>query len=283
MEAEDLRPGVANFFISLPVTRDLLPAAFQKEVMQCYMQDYGHLLRIGVDERHVLCKIGIFNVQAYLENQMAIRYQDALRPTLQTLEHSAAELSVRLEKMEAAVLQNDPALLRQRASRFVSSLTNMIERLLQGSAVGDPELFGQTLQQERGAMQHLSPFWSALDLGFPIENAERKLYGGPQFHRLVNEFSWIAHAADLPQITIDEVASAMGTNKSHNFASYEGAVKEKKKRNFPLFFKEKNILFSRLLILFSSRPNMLSSLFWMVSCIVLCTLCLVFSMLLAAS
>lgn len=52
-----------------------------------------------------------------------------------------------------------------------------------------------------------------------------KLYGGAQYERLLNEFEYVAHAREFPPPSMNEVASALGSAKSHNVPSFETAVR----------------------------------------------------------
>lgn len=60
----------------------------------------------------------------------------------------------------------------------------MIEKFLEGTAIGDPDRYGLTLQEER--VESASDFGS--DNDFNIQNKNLKLYGGAQYERLLNEF-----------------------------------------------------------------------------------------------
>ena len=40
-----------------------------------------------------------------------------------------------------------------------------------------------------------------------------KLYGGAQFQRLLHEFELVAHSCEVPQISVHEVAAALGGAK----------------------------------------------------------------------
>lgn len=51
-----------------------------------------------------------------------------------------------------------------------------------------------------------------------------KLYGGSQYERLINEFEFVAHSREFPTPSMNEVASALGSAKSHNVPVFETAV-----------------------------------------------------------
>jgi GTPase SAR1 family protein len=122
------RDDIPNFFISLPVARDLPPPAFREAVNSCYLQDFAHLQRIGIEDKQILAKLGFCRVEAFLERQMTRRYQAAFLPTLESLERGVAEMTTRIETLDRNIAQKDPNVMRQRAAHYVNVVTGMIER-----------------------------------------------------------------------------------------------------------------------------------------------------------
>ncbi len=240
LRSEELPIGIRNFFISLPIERNLPPREFQEAIRNCYLNDFAHLIRIGVDEKELLSKIGFPQMEMFLERQMAIKYQNAFFPTLESLEKSVIDLNHKFQIVTQNLEEKNPIVIRNRAMSYVASVAQIIERILVGSAIGDPEQFGMTLKQERELLSESGVLnWNEFDLNYPIENSNRKLYGGPQFNRLVNEFTWIAHSVELPPTSIDEVASAIGTSSNHNLPNYQSAASDlvqlkSKRALFPL-------------------------------------------------
>lgn len=102
-------------------------------------------------------------------------------------------------------------LMKAKAIRYVQNFNQVIEKLLEGSIVGDPDTFGQTLTEER--QESCTPEWPSCKLKFDIANQDIKLYGGSQFQRLMNEFEYIAHSTEFPPTSVNEVASAIGVSK----------------------------------------------------------------------
>jgi hypothetical protein len=66
--------------------------------------------------------------------------------------------------------------------------------------------------------------WPDFDYDFEIQNMNFKLYGGSQYERLINEFEFVAHSREFPTPSMNEVASALGSAKSHNVPVFETAV-----------------------------------------------------------
>jgi len=96
--------------------------------------------------------------------------------------------------------------------------------LLEGSVIGDPDTHGLTLEEEK-IMSGVG-YWPNCLVTFAIQNDNLKLYGGSQYERLMNEFEYVAHSIEFPSTSINEVASAIGTNNTHNVPSYEAAASD---------------------------------------------------------
>ena len=54
---------------------------------------------------------------------------------------------------------------------------------------------------------------------------ESKLYGGQQFERLLAEFKAVAEHQKLPEVSMDDIATAAGINKLNNIPNYAWAVR----------------------------------------------------------
>jgi hypothetical protein len=87
---------------------------------------------------------------------------------------------------------NNLELLRNKVNRYVQSFILMIERLLEGSIIGNPDTYGETLQEEK-ASSGIGE-WPAHGLEYDIQNSHYKIYGGAQYERLLNEFEYVAHS-----------------------------------------------------------------------------------------
>ncbi len=142
---------------------------------------------------------------------------------------------------------NNLELLRSNVNRYIQSFILLIERLLEGSIIGNPDVFGETLQEEKaasGTLENTYLFqiflkpklflflayvqgigeWPGHTIDYDIQNNNFKIYGGAQYERLLNEFEYVAHSKEFPPTSIHEVASAIGTSKFHNVPVFETAV-----------------------------------------------------------
>jgi len=101
---------------------------------------------------------------------------------------------------------------------------SITEKMLEGSILGNPDIFGQTLREERH--ESGTREWPNFSFDFEVQNQDIKLYGGSQFQRLLNEFEFVAHSQEFPPTSIHEVASAIGLSKSHTVPVFEIAASD---------------------------------------------------------
>lgn len=66
--------------------------------------------------------------------------------------------------------------------------------------------------------------WPDYNFNFEVQNQRFRLYGGAQYSRLLNEFEFVSHSREFQMPSVNEVASALGAQKSHNVPSFETAV-----------------------------------------------------------
>jgi hypothetical protein len=65
-----------------------------------------------------------------------------------------------------------------RVGKYVQAFVQLTERLLSGSMIGDPDVFGQTLQMERQSSNVAQ--WPGEELAIKVVNEDLRLYGGAQ-------------------------------------------------------------------------------------------------------
>eukprot|EP01126_Amoeba_proteus_P010719 TRINITY_DN1421_c0_g1_i17.p1 TRINITY_DN1421_c0_g1~~TRINITY_DN1421_c0_g1_i17.p1 ORF type:complete len:379 (+),score=74.31 TRINITY_DN1421_c0_g1_i17:1585-2721(+) len=114
---------------------------------------------------------------------------------------------------------------KSKVNNFIGSFVLFVERFLEGTIMGDPDKFGMTLSEEK-AKCGTGDWPVVLQVNYDIQNANFKLYGGAQYERLLNEFEFVAHSIEFPVTSINEVASALGTSKSHNVPLFEAAASD---------------------------------------------------------
>eukprot|EP01101_Sappina_pedata_P002287 TRINITY_DN12531_c0_g1_i1.p1 TRINITY_DN12531_c0_g1~~TRINITY_DN12531_c0_g1_i1.p1 ORF type:complete len:934 (-),score=360.41 TRINITY_DN12531_c0_g1_i1:13-2775(-) len=149
LRGEGLPPNKRPCFISLPLARNLDPEEYKQEMRDAYISDYSHLLNVHFDEKRFLPQLGFHRAKNFLEKLLHQKYHQSLAPTLNTLENLVLKTEQELAQIERELQENNVQDLKKRAHVFVSVFVKTVEKLLQGSVIGEPERFGQTLKQER--------------------------------------------------------------------------------------------------------------------------------------
>ncbi|EFA76188.1 dynamin like protein [Heterostelium album PN500] len=222
LEGEGIIANKKPFFISLPLKRNLEPHRFKDAMKESYLEDYRKLLEVNFDENRFGHQIGIYNVKEHIESLLHEKYQQNLLPSLLSLENIVRKTDMEIARIKKELEENNLHTLKFKVLQYVQSFNIQIERLLEGSVVGDPDVYGQTLQQE---MEHCCvQSWPNFTFNFDIQNANFSLYGGAQYERLLNELEYVIHSREFPETSINEVASAIGISKSHNSPIYELAA-----------------------------------------------------------
>eukprot|EP01126_Amoeba_proteus_P059029 TRINITY_DN7681_c0_g1_i3.p1 TRINITY_DN7681_c0_g1~~TRINITY_DN7681_c0_g1_i3.p1 ORF type:complete len:528 (-),score=130.82 TRINITY_DN7681_c0_g1_i3:1432-3015(-) len=223
LEGEGLPSWKRPFFISMPLRRNLDPKRFAEEIDECYLQDFQDLLRINFNEEKYYANIGFFKLKEHLESVMYAKYKESVLPTLRMLD----TLCVTTRQEHNAVLvqlkETDLESQKSKVHNFVTGFISLVERFLEGTVLGEPDKYGMTLQEEK--RESGAGDWPVhVTLDYEFQNQNFKLYGGAQYERLMNEFEFVAHSIEFPSTSINEVASALGTNKLHNVPLFEAAV-----------------------------------------------------------
>ncbi|KAL6054695.1 putative Interferon-induced GTP-binding protein Mx2 [Balamuthia mandrillaris] len=221
---ENLPPGKKPFFISLPVRRNLDSDRFRDAIKEVYLQDYQTLLEVRFDEDKFGEQVGFFRTKAYLEELLSERYYASVAPTLRTLDTVCKRTKLELATVKKELESTDLELLKTKVNSYVQSFILLVERLLEGSIIGNPDVFGQTLLEEKSTSGIGE--WPGLAIDYQVPNSGFKVYGGAQYERLLTEFEYVAHSKEFPPTSINEVAAAIGTSKFHNVPVYETAASD---------------------------------------------------------
>eukprot|EP01133_Synstelium_polycarpum_P000414 gene414-491_t len=222
LEGEGIIATKKPFFISLPLKRGLEPYRFKEAMKDSYLEDYRRLLEVSFDESRFAGQIGIYRVKDHVESLLHERYLQNLLPSLLALETIVKKTDAEIVRVKKELAENNIHTLKFKVLNYVQSFNTQIERLLEGSVVGNPDEFGQTLAQE--TEQCCVAPWPGFNFGFEVQNANFNLYGGSQYERLLNELEYVIHSREFPETSINEVASAIGISKSHNSPIYELAA-----------------------------------------------------------
>eukprot|EP01133_Synstelium_polycarpum_P002548 gene2548-2919_t len=225
---------IKTFFVTLPNhkirARFSEPAAFQEKLAQAYKRDMNALESFQYDKRYER-NIGAHPFRRYILNIVWKSYQDGVPRILKHLraKRQSAESSLNDLQKQAASL--DSTMLRAVASNYTVTFLQITEKLLAGTSEGNPNVNGQTLEEEK-AQQGDGGEWVDLynrPLRFDPEEWgvsywNSKLYGGQQFERLMSEFKAVCDNTKITEVTLDDVATASGINKLNNIPNYQWAA-----------------------------------------------------------
>jgi len=120
--------------------------------------------------------------------------------------------------------------LRGVSSDYAVKFLQTIERLIHGTSEGNPNVSGQTLDEEKNAFGDGD--WVDLNNRvirydpeeWAIPHWNTKLYGGQQFERLLAEFKEVAMRTHITELGSDEIATAAGINKLNNVPNFAWAA-----------------------------------------------------------
>uniref|UniRef100_A0A6B2KYK6 Dynamin-type G domain-containing protein n=1 Tax=Arcella intermedia TaxID=1963864 RepID=A0A6B2KYK6_9EUKA len=223
LSAEELS-GKTVFFVSLPVRRNLDPKEYKTAIADCYLSDLRFLLEADYDQERFKDRIGFFKLKKYLEQYLFKKYNESFYPILQTLENLTSTTANELENAKNQLYTPDINHQKAQVNSFITYFVSLIEKLLEGSVVGEPDKFGLTLKEEIASMGDF--VWPNCSVDFNFQNSDLKLYGGASYERLMNEFEFISHSIEFPKTSLSEVAVALGTAKSHNAPLFQAAASD---------------------------------------------------------
>ncbi|KAL6077942.1 Dynamin like protein [Balamuthia mandrillaris] len=207
------------------------PAKFQEKIYQAVRRDLRSLEQLQYDRRYE-SSVGILQLRQYLLNLTWKKYQDAIPQILKRLRANKVDTQLRLAQVQAQLQGLNSVKLRSIASNYVIDFLQAVDKLLAGTSEGNPAVNGQTLEEEKaqsGDGDWLDSNKKTIRLDpeeWNIPYWDSKLYGGQQFERLLAEFKAVADHQKLPDISMDDIATAAGINKLNNIPNYAWAASD---------------------------------------------------------
>jgi len=202
---------------------------FQEKIYQCTRRDLRVLEQLQYDRRYE-SNIGVVQLRQFILEMAWKRYQEDIPHILKRLRANKVSYESSLKKVKAQLEGLNAVKLRSIASDYVVSFLQAIDKLLAGTSEGNPAVNGQTIEEEK---QHMGDGeWmdshnriirvEPEDWGIPYWDS--RLYGGQQFERLLAEFKAVSDHQKLPEVTMDDIATAAGINKLNNIPNYAWAA-----------------------------------------------------------
>jgi len=228
-------PDVKTFFVSLlpEGVRSKFSDAdkFQQKVYQAYRRDINALEQLQFDKRYDSF-IGLHALRRYVLGLTWKNYQESIPRILKQLRAKRVETERKSKEVDSQLQSLDISKLRSIASNYVVNFLQVVDRLIAGTSEGNPTVNGQTLEEEK--LAHGVGDW--VDLynqptrfepeEWKIPYWDNKIYGGQQFERLLTEYKEVANHTEIPEVTMDDVATAAGINKLNNIPNYAWAASD---------------------------------------------------------
>jgi hypothetical protein len=204
---------------------------FQEKLYQAYRRDMRALEQLQYD-RGYEGTIGVLQLRQHLLNIAWKKFQDDIPQVLKRLRANREETEGKLRQIQQQLEGLTSSKLRSLASDYVVQFLHCIDKLLLGTSEGNPAVNGQSLEEEKTQFgvedwldSHNKPIrFDYEDWGIPYWDS--KLYGGQQFERLLAEFKAVADHQKLPEVSMDDIATAAGINKLNNIPNYAWAASD---------------------------------------------------------
>eukprot|EP01116_Phalansterium_solitarium_P012696 TRINITY_DN2920_c0_g3_i1.p1 TRINITY_DN2920_c0_g3~~TRINITY_DN2920_c0_g3_i1.p1 ORF type:complete len:831 (+),score=329.51 TRINITY_DN2920_c0_g3_i1:129-2621(+) len=229
-------PDLKSFFVSLPSAgvraRFSEPDKFQKKIYQAYRRDINGLELLRFDKKYDSF-IGVHAFRRFLLSTAWRSYQESVPRVLKQLRFKRSQHETRVQELEEQLKGLDSSKLRSIASNYVVNFLQVVERLISGTSEGNPAVNGQSLDEEKNTTGSGGDWVDLYNRVIPVEPVawkipywDNKLYGGQQFERLLAEFNAVSGHTEMPEVTMDDVATAAGVNKLNNIPNYAWAASD---------------------------------------------------------
>jgi len=206
-----LPPHVPPFFVALPADPDAAPADRFRELVRRADAGLRPLLRgPGFDEARHGHAVGLASLRHFLEDGLAVRFQEAAPAVLAALAARVAGAEAECAAAEGRLRDaGDPARLRAAALAFAAALGREASRLLAGGAAGDPRGAsdaGRTSAEElaEAAAGAAGGGWAGGG-----EFAGLRLHSRAAFERCLSELRSAPATLPPPRVPEEAVASAL--------------------------------------------------------------------------
>ena len=189
------------------------------QVLEALSFDRSYASRVGM---HALRKFCIdWTWKAFQRDTPVILR--TLRQRRATLESKAASVRTRIDELS-------PTRLRSVANSYVVEFLQVIDQLITGSSEGNPNVNGQTLEEETAALGLGE--WKTADNAPLASDAshipyhDARVYGGQQFKRLLSSFGEVIAGLEIKDSSSDVMSTAAGINRLNNVPNYAWAACE---------------------------------------------------------
>ncbi|KYQ93102.1 dynamin like protein [Tieghemostelium lacteum] len=222
------------FFTTLPNNEQRLKCKTKDQLRdicdQLNKKDQEILEQLQFDKKYAR-SMGIQSFIHFASELTWKRYQESIPEVLKRLRSFRKNSSDQLLRLKNQISNMNSGNLRVIASNYVMEFLQNIEKLVFGGTLeGNPALNGQTLAEEK--QQDDVGEWYDYNhkllenLSKKVQYHDSKLYGGQQFERLLSEFKNISEVVELGDLSTDEIATSLGSNRPHNVSNLAWAASD---------------------------------------------------------
>lgn len=202
---------------------------YRKIVWQLQARDIALLEGLAYD-RTFAPRVGLHALRKSVIDGAWKAFQGDVPAVLRTLRSQKATIGNKLESVRQRVEGLQPERLRSLANSYVVEFLQVIDRLITGSSEGNPNVNGQTLEEEKEALG-LGEWKSSDNDDIPIFTGkvpyyDARVYGGQQFKRLLSAFAEAAQAVQIGEAQADVISSAAGISRLNNLPNFAWAACE---------------------------------------------------------
>lgn len=202
---------------------------YRKVVWQLQARDVALLESLTYD-RTFVTKVGLHKLRKALVDGIWKAFQGDVPAILRTLRAQKATMTTKLDRVRQRMDGLQPDKLRSLANTYVVEFLQVIDRLITGSSEGNPNVNGQTLEEERESLG-LGEWKSSDNDDIPIFTGkvpyhDARVYGGQQFKRLLAAFAEVAQATQIGEAQADVISSAAGISRLNNLPNFAWAACE---------------------------------------------------------
>jgi uncharacterized protein YukE len=191
-------PNTKTFFTEVPshkLRMQLTSEQYQEKLFQAMNRDMALLEKLQYDKKNEK-RVGVPRLCHHVMKRVWYHYNGIIAQLTNTLKQRKNETEKYLENIRKQITDLTSTHLRMTANEYIVEFSQLIGRLLKGTAEGFASANGQTLAEEKALIPNSE--WKDLQNRpiritdepekWKIPQINAKLYGGQQFERLLSEF-----------------------------------------------------------------------------------------------
>lgn len=247
--------------------------SFELKLYQSYKRDLNALEKLQFNTAYQT-SIGLHAIRKYIYDSSWSHYQNSIPQLLQQIRLEKTNTDNEMKIIKRQISQLGCLKARVIGNDYVTEFLQILQDLLSGTSEGLAIANGQSGEEEKRSYSSSGSsssnsgggLWQAGSIQVRVENDwniphwNTRLYGGQQFQRLLSEFRSVVEHLKIDPPSIDEIATAVGINRSNTLPNYTLSAcivaAQKLQDSFRPLIEE---LCSRASYIFSRLPQIVDS------------------------